>query len=119
MNLQNILLLAIMAVMYGIGFYLRARKTEKIEKSFVIYMVIAFIVILGITLTLELLYKDNTFCHNLKRVALMSVLAPVAYIDFKELKIPNEYIILGIIYWVLIIPLRSTARSTLLRRFPQ
>ena len=33
MNLQNILLLAIMAVMYGIGFYLRARKTEKIEKS--------------------------------------------------------------------------------------
>ena len=52
MNLQNILLLAIMAVMYGIGFYLRARKTEKIEKSFVIYMVIAFIVILGITLTL-------------------------------------------------------------------
>ena len=94
-----------MAVMYGIGFYLRARKTEKSKKSFVIYMVIAFIVILGITLTLELLYKDNTFCHNLKRVALMSVLAPVAYIDFKELKIPNEYVLLGIIYWVLTIPL--------------
>ena len=105
MNLQNIILLVIMVLLFGIGFYLRARKTEKIEKSFVIYMAIAFIVILGITLTLELLYKDNTFCHNLKRVALMSVLAPVAYIDFKELKIPNEYIILGIIYWVLIIPL--------------
>ena len=38
-------------------------------------------------------------------VALMSVLAPVAYIDFKELKIPNEYVLLGIIYWVLTIPL--------------
>ena len=50
MNLQNIILLVIMVLLFGIGFYLRARKTEKIEKSFVIYMAIAFIVILGITL---------------------------------------------------------------------
>ena len=54
MNSQNIILLVIMVLLFGIGFYLRARKTEKIEKSFVIYM--------AITMPAPLLHAENLRC---------------------------------------------------------
>ncbi|MBR3761305.1 MAG: prepilin peptidase [Lachnospiraceae bacterium] len=43
-------------------------------------------------------YSDYGAVHNLKRLLLLSIMWPIAYIDFKTFRIPNSYIILGLVY---------------------
>lgn len=51
------------------------------------------------------MYADNTLVFSLKRFALLSLLWPVGLIDLKTLRIPNVFVLTGLIYRaVLIIP---------------
>lgn len=75
-----------------------------VSKQCNIYAVIMMAVSVGIAVFLQKFYVDNAFLFNVKRVCLLSVLWPVAYIDYKSYRIPNTYIILGIVYRVTIIP---------------
>lgn len=68
-----------------------------IPKSLFIYSVIMVIVTIGIAITLINVYIDNTVWTNLKCMSLLCVMWPLAYIDFKTYRIPNEFIIFGLI----------------------
>lgn len=95
------LLILISFILCGIGFYLRIRKTDKKDLAFIVYSIITTLSLIVIVLMLQLFYKDNALYINIRLVALLSIMMPIAYIDFRELRIPNEYIIIGIMYWVL------------------
>lgn len=90
-------------VMCGISFYLWIRDTDKINRPMLVYTILSVLIVIGISYALCVIYEDNTFIFNLKRIGLLSILWPVAYIDFCEYKIPNKFIILGLIYRVFIL----------------
>lgn len=87
------------------------------NKSVIIYSVIMSILVVAITFALCLIYRDNTFLFNLKRVALLSMIWPIAFIDFKSYRIPNEFIILGISYRVVILALELIFSSGVWKNF--
>ena len=84
--------------------YLPVREKGNIPKSRMIYSGIMILTVAGITLMLQLFYVNNSLIHNIKRVCLLSLLGPIAYTDFTETRIPNIYIILGLIYRGILIP---------------
>ena len=84
--------------------YLPVREKGNIPKSRMIYSGIMILTVAGITLMLQLFYVNNSLIHNIKKVCLLSLLGPIAYTDFTETRIPNIYIILGLIYRGILIP---------------
>lgn len=58
-------------------------------------------------------YKDNSIFISIKRMALLSVIWPVAYIDFKSYRIPNSFIIMGLACRLLIFPFELIFESNL------
>ncbi|MGN0342795.1 MAG: prepilin peptidase [Roseburia sp.] len=57
-------------------------------------------VLLGVVLAVE--YKENTLIFDIKRMALVSVLWPMALSDYQKHIIPNSALKLGLIYWVIL-----------------
>ena len=53
-------------------------------------------VTLGASVLFCTLYADNNIFVSIKRLALLSVIWPVAYIDFKTYRIPNTFILFGL-----------------------
>lgn len=104
MEIKDWLVLLAALCLCGINYYLLTRELEKPGREANIYYVIMTALILGITAVLQLLYTDNTVIFNLKRIGLMSLLAPVAYIDHREMRIPNSFILLGLIYRAALLP---------------
>jgi len=102
--MEGWILLVLALLMSGVSFYLLVRDQKKMSKPMVLYSVAAIFVVIGITWMLTHIYQENTFAFNLKRIALMCVLWPIAYTDFKDYRIPNLFVILGLIYRGLIIP---------------
>lgn len=103
MEVQDWILVVIALLLCGVSCYLLVRDQEKMTKATIVYSVISTIIVVGITIALCLIYEENTFTFNLKRVSLLSILWAVAFIDYQEYRIPNSYIILGLVYRVLII----------------
>ena len=84
---MEILILSILAlVTSGISFYLWVRNVDKISKSMLVYSVVSTVIVVGISYALCVIYEENTLVFNIKRVALLSMLWPIAYIDFFEYK---------------------------------
>lgn len=80
-------------------------ETEKvITKSMVIYSVIMVVVTIAASVLFCTLYKDNSLLTSIKRMALLCVLWPIAYIDFRSYRIPNVFILLGLSCRVVIFP---------------
>lgn len=100
---QDWILIVITLLMCGVSFYLMLRDQGGATKPMIIYSILAIVVVIGITLALIFIYEENTFAFNLKRTSLLSILWAIAYIDFKEYRIPNAFIILGFIYRALLI----------------
>ena len=98
MQTQDWILVGLAFLMCCVSFYLLMRDQNEKSKYMVVYSVISTVVVIGITVALIFIYEENTFVFNLKRVCLMSFLWAVAYIDFKEYRIPNTFIILGFLY---------------------
>lgn len=72
---------------------------EKLPKSAIIYAVVMLAVTLGVSVLFCVVYGENSLLENAKRMALLSVLWPVGYIDLKSYRIPNSLILLGLCYW--------------------
>lgn len=104
MQLEDIFMILLAVVLCGIAFYMQIRESEHISKTVVIYTVIVLFLVVADTLMLQMFYRDNSLTGNIKRIALLSLMGPVAYTDFKETRIPNQYILLGLAYRVILIP---------------
>lgn len=68
------------------------------KKAQIIYSVLFILVNIGISVLFVTVYQNNTILFSLKRLLLLAILWPVGYIDFKTYKIPNRFIILGLIF---------------------
>lgn len=74
------------------------------NKKFMIAYTVIFIAInIGISVLLSLYYKDNSMLFNLKRLALLGMMWPLGYIDFKTFRIPNKFIVYGLLLRVAIL----------------
>lgn len=103
--MENWILIVLAVLLSLVSVYLLIRDQNEKSKKMLIYCIIAMFIVVGITCTLIYVYEDNSFIFNLKRICLLSVLWPVAYTDYKQYRIPNSFIVLGLIYRGLIIPI--------------
>ncbi|MCQ2455532.1 MAG: A24 family peptidase [Clostridia bacterium] len=112
MNFDKIVFLFFVLAFNVISFYMlhtykNNQENETVEvvgKRFLyIYSAIFFLVNIAIAVFIMCFYKTNSFLFSLKRVCLLSLLWPIGLIDFKTYKIPNKFILLGLIYRCIII----------------
>lgn len=68
-----------------------------IPKSAWIYSLVCVVLTVLIAVFFPRLYPDNSPWVNVKRMVLLAVIWPLAYIDFKTLRIPNLFIIFGLV----------------------
>lgn len=78
---------------------------SQFSKKQIVYFSFTSVLVMGIAVMLSNFYTTNILIENVKRVCLLSMLAPIAYVDSKELRIPNKMIILGLIYRAIVIPI--------------
>lgn len=69
----------------------------KISKNFVIYSAGMIILSIGVSFLFAKVYISNDFLFSLKRIVLLSVMWPIAYTDITSYRIPNVFIIYGLI----------------------
>ena len=69
----------------------------------IIYSVICITITILISVFFPRVYPDNSIWVNVKRMMLLSILWPIAYIDFKTLRIPNLFVIYGLTCRVVIL----------------
>lgn len=105
MQLIDVGIFIIALLLYLISFYMLIRDEKYRKKSLVIYACVYLIVELAVTAMLQFFYINNVVIHNLKRICLISILGPIAYVDCKEYIIPNKFIILGLVYRAVLLPL--------------
>lgn len=87
-------------------FYDENKNNEKgnlLTTSAIVYCSLMFIVTVAASFLFCTIYKDNGILMNLKRLTLLSLMWPIAYIDYKTYRIPNLFIIFGIICRVVIL----------------
>lgn len=78
---------------------------SQFSKKQIVYFSFTSVLVMGIAVMLSNFYTTNILIENVKRVCLLSMLAPIAYVDSKELRIPNKMIILGLVYRAIVIPI--------------
>jgi Flp pilus assembly protein protease CpaA len=66
-------------------------------KSAKIYSAVSIVITVLIAAFFTKMYPNNSPWVNVKRMILLSLLWPIAYIDFKTLRIPNLFVIYGLI----------------------
>lgn len=66
-------------------------------RSTLIYSLVCVVLTVLIAVFFQRMYPDNSPWVNVKRMVLLAVMWPVAYIDFKTLRIPNLFIIFGLV----------------------
>lgn len=83
----------------------KGKNTQKLEipKDRIIYVGTCLAINIGIALILVLYYKHTSIPFVLKRLSLLSLLWAVGYIDFKTYKIPNRFVVLGLLYRAVIL----------------
>lgn len=110
MEIQDFAMIMISLILSGISFAIMHKDMKehkedfKLTKFIIIYSVISAVVVAAIATTLQLKFVNNEFTFNLKRVCILAILWAVAYIDFESYRIPNEFIIFGLICRAIIIP---------------
>jgi len=111
MNTTNLIILissVIMNLFSGYLFFTERALADKdgdikIPNSGKIYAIVLFSINIMAALLFCYYYNAESFIYVGKRIALLSVMWPLGYIDFKVYKIPNRYILLGLIYRSLIL----------------
>ncbi len=80
------------------------RKETPVSKSpsFVVYCSVMIVLTLAVSVLFCTLYKDNGLLMNVKRMTLLALLWPIAYIDLKSYRIPNAFVVFGLICRVVI-----------------
>lgn len=102
MQIVDIFVIFFSVILVMFSFFMLIQNGKYEIKNFGVYFLFYLAISLVITATLLLVYKDNSVWHDIKRVCLISILGPVAYVDYKEYIIPNKYIVFGLISWVII-----------------
>ena len=91
-----------------------AWEGKKIPVAIMIFCIIATLVSVGLSVFITGFYS-NTFLFTLKRVIILALLWPIIYTDFKAYRIPNLFILAGLIARaVVLIAEFIWARDTLL-----
>lgn len=113
MRISDWILTTITALLCGVSFLFMiwdCRKTGKektggeitakavLSKWLIGYSVLMCAATIAISVVFALAYSDNSFCFSLKRMALLSILWPIAWIDFKTYRVPNAFVLLGLVY---------------------
>lgn len=65
--------------------------------ALVVYSMAMLIIAVGLSLFITMFYSANSFLFTLKRVIMLALLWPIAYTDFKAYRIPNLFIVEGLI----------------------
>lgn len=109
--MRIIILLITAVVMSAIGFLLLVRDkkqylTEKESKSenenifskgMLVYSAVIFVITAFAAAVFAVFYIDLTIINGVKYLTLLSILWPVAYIDYRVYRIPNSYIVMGFV----------------------
>ncbi|MEG1887250.1 MAG: A24 family peptidase [Oscillospiraceae bacterium] len=80
-------------------------KKIPLSKKAMAYSIIMTLITIGVSILFCTIYKENGFWISLKRISLLTMLWPIAYTDFTSYRIPNPFIILGLTYRIIILPL--------------
>lgn len=72
------------------------------------YCIVMFLVTVAASFLFCTLYKDNGIFMSMKRMALLSLLWPIAWIDYKTYRIPNLFVLSGICCRVILLALEVT-----------
>lgn len=104
MQVQGLIIIAATVISSIAAFFFLLRDCKKnidgfkfTEKPFIIYSSFMIAVTIAISVVFATVYTDNSLFFSLKRVLLLSVMWPVAYTDVKSYRIPNVFIIYGLI----------------------
>ena len=115
MRLLDWVLIGITALLCGVSFWLMltdlkayrlanppAEEEEApkvLNKWVILYSAVMIVLTLGVAVAFGILYQANSFCFSLKRLSLLAVMWPLALIDAKTYRIPNRFILFGLICW--------------------
>lgn len=94
--IEIVLIAILMASSY---FYIKKvnkDETKYSNKKLIIYHIIMFCVLAGISIELNLIYTSNIMVHNVKLLVLIAGIVTLAWKDYYEYKIPNEVILVMI-----------------------
>ena len=72
-------------------------KGTGLSRSALIYSAVCVVLTILIAVFFPKVYPNNSIWVNVKRMVLLSITWPIAYIDFKTLRIPNLFVIYGLI----------------------
>ena len=111
MRIEDFMIILITILLCSISFLLMLRdmkenaqknesedgKVHPISKGVIVYSICMVLITLAIAVVLQKVYKDNSLVFNVKRICLLSILWPIALIDFQSRRIPNEFIIFGLV----------------------
>lgn len=118
--MQNWILPLTTVLVSGISFFLllRERETHPVREGVtpepeqlrrdqrvtLIYAALAMAALAVLSILLPGMLPGNTMFDNLKRMLLLAVIWPVAYIDYKTYRIPNAFILLGLAVRAVLLP---------------
>lgn len=114
MTLENILTVIVVCLINGVSLCLLLkdpglREEQESGKPLVsrqfIWIYAGFFIALNIAISLFFMYmyESNTMLFSIKRFCILALLWPLGLIDFKTYRIPNRFIITGLIFRALII----------------
>lgn len=110
----------ITAVLCGIGFVVLLRDIDghrelyfksaqngavlkKDSVGLILYCSAMIIVTLAISFLYCTIYKEHDIWNSIKNILLLSVLWPIAYTDYKTYRIPNSFILIGLVYRIVVL----------------
>lgn len=86
-------------------------NSKLLSGSTIVYCSLMFTITVAASFLFCTIYKDNGILMSVKRLALLSMLWPIAYIDYKTYRIPNAFILFGVICRVIILMLELIFES--------
>ena len=109
MDVWKIIMIVIVLVLSGIGALgikeIKQEKEQTYTAGVIVYCIVMVFLNIALSLALMFIYTDNSFLFNLKRLSIISILWPIAYIDGKTCIVPNRLLKLALIYRaVLVLP---------------
>ena len=114
MRATDWILIGITALLSGVSFWLMLADLKKyyrtntpageetpkiLNKWVILYSAVMILLTVGVAVAFGQLYQTNSFCFSLKRLSLLAVMWPLALIDAKTYRIPNRFILFGLICW--------------------
>lgn len=72
------------------------------EKNLIIYSIVMLVYMVVLSFVITKFYEEN-MCSYAKTISIASLMWPMCYIDFKQMRIPNKLLLVGIVYRTIIL----------------